>query len=84
MSLPLANTGVSGKEQEVCMPETPVVEALDGQAGSADGECHFVKGLRLDGPGRSVGRVLRSTGTLGDKKFIHFKLKEEFSHFNQF
>lgn len=96
MSLPLAKTGVSGSEQEVCIPEPvetlvmipPPVPLLqppllvscpatiplllplplplpppppDGP-GSIDGECLFVNGRRREGPGRSVGRVRRSTG----------------------
>lgn len=69
MSLPLAKTGVSGSEQDVCIPEfvatfpiTPPPLPLDEHA-SVEGECRFVKGLLLDGPGKSVGSVLRSTGT---------------------
>lgn len=89
MSLPLAKTGVSGSEQEVCIPLVPVAMlpvvppllllqapllapfalALALQApfpteehGSADGECLFVNGRRREGPGKSVGKVLRSTG----------------------
>lgn len=89
ISLPLAKTGVSGSEQEVCIPLvlvailllvpplvllqapllTPFVTVLllqlpfpTDEHGSADGECFFVKGRRRDGPGKSVGKVLRSTG----------------------
>lgn len=73
MSLPRANTGVSGNEQLVCMPEVVVPTTLPDcttlllapciEHASVDGDNRFVKGLRLDGPGKSVGRVLRSTGT---------------------
>lgn len=84
-SLPLAKTGVSGKEQEVCMPEPghptprtvvpsvlppgathPVAEPPVPQSivASVEGDCRFVViARRLDGPGKSVGRVRRSTGT---------------------
>lgn len=85
MSLPLAKTGVSGSEQDVCIPEpaemlvafpTPLLLQppllvpfpatlpplpLEEQ-GSAEGECRFENGLRREGPGRSVGKVRRSTG----------------------
>lgn len=82
MSLPLANTGVSGREHDVCIPEPVLVATLPlppppppppppllppEEHASADGECLFVNGRRREGPGRSVGRVLRSTGTW-DKK----------------
>lgn len=94
MSLPLAKTGVSGSEQEVCIPLVPVAmlpvvpPLLLLQAplfapfalvlllqppfpteehGSADGECLLVKGRRREGPGRSVGKVLRSTGICYEK-----------------
>lgn len=66
MSLPLANTGVSGSEHDVCIPEL-VGGALVPISGvpmglSPDGEV-LVEVRRRDGPGRSVGRVRRSTGT---------------------
>lgn len=76
MSLPLANTGVSGKEHEVCIPVAtllpvpvpvpvppPPLPLPPEEHASADGECLLVNGRRRDGPGKSVGRVLRSTGT---------------------
>lgn len=66
MSLPRAKTGVSGNEQDVCIPEFPgiVIVPINGVpiALSVDGDCRL--GVRLlDGPGKSVGRVRRSTGT---------------------
>lgn len=79
ISLPLAKTGVSGREQLVCIPEPAatldVVPELaipplpqlplppEDEQGSAEGECLLVNGRRLDGPGKSVGNVLLSTGT---------------------
>lgn len=80
MSLPLANTGVSGREHDVCIPEPVPVTTLPPvpvpvppppllppeEHASADGECLFVNGRRRDGPGKSVGRVLRSTGTCNE------------------
>ena len=96
MSLPRAKTGVSGSEQEVCIPLVPVtmlpvIPALllllqapllapfalvllahppfpTEEHGSADGECLLVKGRRREGPGKSVGRVLRSTGICYEKR----------------
>ena len=95
MSLPRAKTGVSGSEQEVCIPLVPVtmlpvIPALlllqapllapfaplllahppfpTEEHGSADGECLLVKGRRREGPGKSVGRVLRSTGICCEKQ----------------
>lgn len=79
MSLPLANTGVSGREHDVCIPEPVPVTTLPPvppppllppeEHASADGECLFVNGRRRDGPGKSVGRVLRSTGTWNQRDF---------------
>lgn len=90
ISLPLAKTGVSGSEQEVCIPvpldatafvvvpplapplapslPPPLIPPLEPatfeEQPSAEGECFFAKGRRLDdGPGKSVGKVLLSTGT---------------------
>lgn len=66
MSLPRAKTGVSGSEQEVCMPEFPggAIVPIIGvpMALSADGDCLADVRL-LEGPGKSVGSVRRSTGT---------------------
>lgn len=78
MSLPLAKTGVSGNEQEVCIPELvatfPVVPTLlppEELQASVDGECLLVNGRLLDGPGRSVGSVRLSTGIYNNKRKIN-------------
>jgi len=88
ISLPLANTGVSGKEHDVCIPEPVLVTTLPPvcrplpllllpeEHASADGECLFVNGRRRDGPGKSVGRVLRSTGTWRTKGHLINKNKK--------
>lgn len=66
ISLPRANTGVSGREHDVCIPELPggAIVPIIGVpiALSADGDCFVVVRLR-EGPGKSVGSVRRSTGT---------------------
>lgn len=93
MSLPLANTGVSGKEHDVCIPDAVPVVTLppvppppppplplppDEEHASAEGECLLVNGRRRDGPGRSVGRVLRSTGTWDKNIPFRRRRKETF------
>lgn len=105
MSLPLANTGVSGKEHDVCIPDAVPVVTLppvppppplqppppplplppDEEHASAEGECLLVNGRRRDGPGRSVGKVLRSTGTWNKKISICQKMTGIFFfHFSFF
>lgn len=49
-------------EPVTTLPPITPLPPLDEHA-SVEGECLFVNGRRLDGPGKSVGSVRLSTGT---------------------
>lgn len=62
MSQPLAKIGVSGNEHDTC-----------AFSSFGDWEPRFWYGRRCEVPGKSVGKVRRSTGTL--KQVIHSSIQ---------